>query len=96
MIFTANEPYNEEQPHYFPSELVNCFAPNGITLYYCYLMELEQQFNYDVAVRDVVLAMRCELDPEIGCMEYRMCIDRGDLMVKFKYIGTINLGPNEV
>ncbi|XP_054796957.1 endoribonuclease Dicer homolog 2 isoform X2 [Prosopis cineraria] len=92
----VNEPYNEEQPHYVPPELVNCLPHNGSMLYHCYLIELNQEFNYDVAVRDFVLAMRYELDPEIGCMEFKMCVDRGDLMVKFRYIGTINLGLNEV
>ncbi|XP_028758757.1 endoribonuclease Dicer homolog 2 [Neltuma alba] len=91
-----NEPYNEEQPHYVPSELVNCFPHDVNTLYHCYLMELKQEFNYHVAVRDVVLAMRCELDLEIGGMEYTMHTDKGGLIVKFRYIGTINLGLNEV
>ncbi|KAK4278616.1 hypothetical protein QN277_016440 [Acacia crassicarpa] len=92
----ANEPYNEEQPHYVPSELVNFFPRNGNILYHCYLIELKQEFNYDIAVRDVVLAIRCKLDPEIGCMEFKMCTNRGGLIVQFRYIGTINLGPTEV
>ncbi|XP_028758758.1 endoribonuclease Dicer homolog 2-like [Neltuma alba] len=94
----VNESSNEEQPHYIPSELVNRFSRiHGNTVYHCYLIELKQDFTYDVSPRDVVLAIRRELDPEvIRSMEFKMCINRGSLTVKFKYIGTINLGLNEV
>lgn len=91
-----NEPYCEEQPLYVPPELVNCFSHGDKVIYHCYLIELEQDFTYDVPVRDVVLAMRTELDSELGCMGFEMCVGRGILSVNFKYIGAILLGPNEV
>lgn len=96
LILTVKEPYNEEHPHYVPSELVNCVSHSGKIIYHCYLIELKQDFSYEVSVRDVVLAMRNELEPEIGGMEFKMYIDRGSLIVNFRYIGTIHLGPNEV
>lgn len=97
-ILTVNESYNEEQPHYIPPELVNRFSHiDGNAVYHCYLVDLKQDFINDISPSDVILATRCELDPEvIGLMEFKMCIDRGSLTVKFNYIGTKNLGLNEV
>ncbi|XP_054796958.1 endoribonuclease Dicer homolog 2-like isoform X1 [Prosopis cineraria] len=94
----VNESYNEEQPQYIPPELVNRFSHiDGNTVYHCYLIELKQDFTNDVSTSDVILATRCELDPEvIGLMEFKMCTNRGSLAVKFNYIGIKNLGLNEV
>lgn len=82
-----------------PSELVNRLTPinGGNIVYHCYLIELKQDFIYGVSPSDVILAIRCELDPEvISSMEFKMCINRGNLNVKFKYNGTKNLGLDEV
>ena len=57
-------------------------------------MELNQNFSNDIS--DIVLAMRVELDPEIGGMQFEMCFDKGSLSVKLRYLGTINLPPNLV
>ncbi|PNY11877.1 endoribonuclease dicer 2-like protein, partial [Trifolium pratense] len=92
----GNEPYDEEQPSYVPSELVNRVSNNSNTKYYCYLMELKQDFSYGITVQDVFLATRVKLDPEIGCMQFNMCFDRGNLHVNFKYNGSINLSQNQV
>ncbi|MCI26645.1 endoribonuclease dicer 2-like, partial [Trifolium medium] len=59
-------------------------------------MELKQDFSYDITVQDVFLATRVMLDPEIGCMQFDMCFDRGSLHVNFKYKGNINLSPDQV
>ena len=94
LILAANEPYNEEQPSYVPSELVNHFSNTRDTMYHCYLMELNQNFSDDIS--NIVLAMRIELDPEIGCMQFEMCFDKGSLSIKLRYIGTVNLFPYQV
>lgn len=93
---SGNEPYDEEQPSYVPFELVNRVLNNSNTTYYCYLIELKQNFSYDFTVQDIFLATRVELDPEIACMQFDMCFDRGSLDVNLKYKGSINLSPDQV
>ncbi|XP_061339730.1 endoribonuclease Dicer homolog 2-like isoform X2 [Gastrolobium bilobum] len=92
----GDEPYNEEQPSYIPFELVNSLTNNSNAIYYCYLMELKQNFSYHSSVQDIFLAVRSELDPEIGCMQFDMCFDRGSLSVNLRYKGTISLSPDQV
>lgn len=96
LILTGNKPYDEEQPSYVPSELVNHVSKNSKTIYHCYLIELKQNFSYDITVQDIFLATRVELDPEIGCMQFDMCFDRGSLSVDLRYKGTMNLSPDQV
>ncbi|CAL0301024.1 unnamed protein product [Lupinus luteus] len=91
-----NEPYNEEQPRYVPHQLVNHISKNDKTMYHCYLIELKQNFSYDISVCDIVLATRNELDPEIVSTQFQMCFDRGSMSVNMRYIGTLNISPNEV
>ncbi|MED6148852.1 hypothetical protein PIB30_056936 [Stylosanthes scabra] len=90
----GNEPFNEEQPSYVPCELVNHFSNTETTIYHCYLIELNQNFSDDIS--SILLAMRIELDPEIGSTEFEMCFDKGSLSVKLRYMGTISLVPNLV
>ncbi|XP_047176207.1 endoribonuclease Dicer homolog 2-like [Vigna umbellata] len=92
----GNEPYDAIQPTYVPFGLVNCVSTNNDTTYHCYLMELSQNFSYDLCVQDIFLAMRIELDPEIVCSQFDMGFDRGSVSVKLKYKGTMNLSQDEV
>ncbi|KOM37874.1 hypothetical protein LR48_Vigan03g125600 [Vigna angularis] len=92
----GNEPYDAIQPTYVPFGLVNCVSTNNDTTYHCYLMELSQNFSYDLCVQDIFLAMRIELDPEIVCSPFDMGFDRGSVSVKLKYKGTMNLSQDEV
>ncbi|XP_058762785.1 endoribonuclease Dicer homolog 2-like isoform X2 [Vicia villosa] len=92
----GNEPYDEEKPSYVPSELVNRVPNNSNTIYYCYLIELKQNFVYDITVQDIFLATRVELDQEIGCVQFDMGFDKGSLSVTLRYKGSINLSPNQV
>ncbi|XP_045805840.1 endoribonuclease Dicer homolog 2-like [Trifolium pratense] len=92
----GNEPYDEEQPSYIPSELVNHVSNSSNTIYYCYLIEIKQNFSYDINVQDIFLATRVKLDPEIGCMQFDMCFDKGSLSVKLKYKGSIKLSSDQV
>ncbi|KAK7246158.1 hypothetical protein RIF29_41018 [Crotalaria pallida] len=91
-----NEPYDEKQPIYVPLQLVNIFSKTNKTIYHCYLIELKQDFNYDISVHDVVLAMRNELDPEIGSTNFQMGFAKGSLSVNLRCIGTVHLSPDEV
>jgi endoribonuclease Dicer len=69
---------------------------NSNTIYYCYLIELKQNFSYDITVQDIFLATRVELDPEIGCTKFDMCFDRGSLSVELKFKGSLDLSPDQV
>jgi endoribonuclease Dicer len=93
---TGNEPYIEEQPNYFPPELVGCLPKNTQIMYHCYLIELKQNFDYDVPVHDIVLVMRSELDSDLGSMHFDLDVDRGSLAVNFKYVGVNHLSPDLV
>ncbi|KAL2341556.1 hypothetical protein Fmac_009496 [Flemingia macrophylla] len=92
----GNEPYDENQPAYVPFELVNSVSNNSHTIYHCYLIDLNQNFSYDISVQDIFLATRIELDPEIRSTQFDMDFDRGSLSVKLRYKGTINLLPDQV
>ncbi|KEH42074.1 endoribonuclease dicer-like protein [Medicago truncatula] len=92
----GNEPYDEDQPSYVPLELVNRMPNNSNTIYYCYLLELKQNFSYDITVQDIFLATRVKLDLETECMQFNMGFDRGSLSVNLKYKGSINLSPDQV
>ncbi|KAK2658225.1 hypothetical protein Ddye_004758 [Dipteronia dyeriana] len=92
----GNEPYKDEHPVYIPNELVNHCLQETNTLYYCYLIELKQNFAYDIAVHDIVLAVRTELDSDIANLNFEMEVDRGRLSVNLKYVGPILLNPSLV
>ncbi|KAI4302070.1 hypothetical protein L6164_035287 [Bauhinia variegata] len=92
----GSEPYNEEQPSYIPSELVNSFSNTSKMMYHCYLIQLERDFIYDISIHDIMIATRSELNPEVGCIQFQMCVDRGTLRVNLRYVGIIELGPHEV
>ncbi|XP_057430134.1 endoribonuclease Dicer homolog 2-like [Lotus japonicus] len=92
----GNEPYNEKQPSYVPLELVNQVLKHSETTYHCYLIELKQNFSYDITVQDIYLATRAELNREIASMQFDMGFDKGTLSVSFIHKGTIRLSPHMV
>ncbi|XP_031279444.1 endoribonuclease Dicer homolog 2-like, partial [Pistacia vera] len=93
---SGKDSYNDEQPTYFPPELVNEHAHETKTVYHCYLIELKQNFNYNVPVHDIVLALRTELDSDIVNVNFDMEVDRGTLTVSLKYVGVIELTTEQV
>ncbi|KAG6645299.1 endoribonuclease Dicer homolog 2-like isoform X1 [Carya illinoinensis] len=92
----GNEPYIDEQPSYFPPELVGHLPKNSNILYHCYLMELEQKFVYDILVHDIVLVLRNKLESDIGSLHFDLDVDRGSLTVNFKYVGVMHLSTDQV
>ncbi|XP_059435828.1 endoribonuclease Dicer homolog 2 isoform X1 [Corylus avellana] len=92
----GNERYIYEQPSYFPPELVGCCPKNSKIMYHRYLIELKQNFGYDVPVHDIMLLMRSELDSDVGSMHFDLDVDWGSLAVNFKYVGVIHLSPDQV
>lgn len=64
--------------------------------YHCYLIELKQNFNYDIPAHDIVLAVRTELESEIKKVNFDLEVDRGRLTVNLKHLGKIQLTPDKV
>ncbi|KAH8501303.1 hypothetical protein H0E87_016207 [Populus deltoides] len=88
----GNERYDDEQPIYLPPELVSQGPRNLKTKYFCYLIELNQNFAYDIPVHDVVLVVRTELESDvIRSMGFDLEAERGLLTVNLRYIGDIDL-----
>ncbi|KAG6760040.1 hypothetical protein POTOM_036539 [Populus tomentosa] len=88
----GNERYDDEQPIYLPPELASPGPRNLKTKYYCYLIELNQKFDYDVPVHDIVLVMRTELESDVlSSMGFELDVERGLLAVSLRYIGDIYL-----
>ncbi|KAJ4721643.1 Endoribonuclease Dicer-like [Melia azedarach] len=65
-------------------------------MYHHYLIELKQNFYYDVPVHDIVLAMRTELEPDIANLNFDLEVDRGRLTVNLKHVGVMELTPEQV
>ncbi|XP_048137165.1 endoribonuclease Dicer homolog 2 isoform X2 [Rhodamnia argentea] len=92
----GNESHNEDQPTYFPPELVNHLSDKSKTLYHCYVIELRQDFEYDATVQDIVLATMSELEADICDMPFALEVSRGLLSVKVRYVGEIHLDEQQV
>jgi hypothetical protein len=92
VYFIGNERYDDEQPIYLPPELASQGPRNLKTKYYCYLIELNQKFDYGVPVHDIVLVMRTELESDVlSSMGFELEAERGLLAVSLRYIGDIYL-----
>ncbi|KAA3466647.1 endoribonuclease Dicer-like protein 2-like isoform X1 [Gossypium australe] len=65
----GKESYNDDQPIFFPPELVNQDAQESMTEYYCYLMELKQNFGYEFPVHNIILLVRSQLEMEAISVE---------------------------
>ncbi|KAJ6718138.1 hypothetical protein OIU79_006129 [Salix purpurea] len=93
----GNERYDDDQPFYFPPELVSQGPQNLKAKYYCYLIELNQKFDYDVPVHDIVLVMKTELESDVlSSMGFELEVERGKLAVNLRYIGDIYLDQVQV
>ncbi|KAG6700475.1 hypothetical protein I3842_08G113800 [Carya illinoinensis] len=92
----GNETYIDEQPSYFPPELVGHIPKNSNISYHYYLMELEQKFVYEIPVHDIVLVLRNKLEAELGSLHFDLHVGRGSLTVNFKYVEEINLTTDQV
>ncbi|GLT60476.1 hypothetical protein SLA2020_332400 [Shorea laevis] len=90
------EPYDDDQPIYFPLELVNHCSNSSKTKYYCYLVELKQNFDYEIPVENIVLAMRGRLETDIRNLGFELEVNRGTMTVNFKEIGAIYLSPEQI
>ncbi|QHO45652.1 hypothetical protein HN51_014470 [Arachis hypogaea] len=90
---------NEPQPRYVPSELVNCSSNADCTVtYHCYLIELKQDYECNISVQNIVLALRTQLDSEIieNTQLFELSARRGNISVNLRQVEPIDLSPHEV
>ncbi|KAJ8753073.1 hypothetical protein K2173_011841 [Erythroxylum novogranatense] len=74
-------PYNDDQPVYFPPDLVY-HGPHRLSQkYHSYLIKLNQKFEYEIPVHDIVLMIPSELDSDILSLNFELEAERGSLMV---------------
>ncbi|KAK8512906.1 hypothetical protein V6N12_030315 [Hibiscus sabdariffa] len=93
---TGKEPYNDDQPIFFPPELVTQGLQESLTKYYCYLMELKQNFDYEFPVHNIMLLLRSQLVMDEESVGIELEVDRGTLTVNMEYIGPISLNSEQV
>lgn len=93
-----SQPYEDAHPRYIPSEMVGSFCPDddAHTLYYCYLLELKQEFEYEIPVHDILLGTRNELEFDGGNTHFDLNVGSGSLIANLKYVGVKNVSPEEV
>ncbi|KAL4302013.1 hypothetical protein GQ457_10G025390 [Hibiscus cannabinus] len=93
---TGKEPYNDDQPIFFPPELVTQGLQDSLTRYHCYLMELKQNFVYNFPVHNIMLLLRSRLEMDEESVGFELDVDRGTLTVNLKYVGPIHLSSDQV
>ncbi|XP_047956209.1 endoribonuclease Dicer homolog 2 isoform X1 [Salvia hispanica] len=90
------EPYLDEQDRYFPEELIGYHNDESKMPYYCYLLELEPNFQYDVKPQNIVLAVHKMLNRDLGEFGFDLNADRGKMIVNVNLVGKLTLTPSEV
>lgn len=60
------------------------------------MIELNRDFEYDVPLHHILLAVRTKLECDDGSMAFGLEVDRGKLTVRMKYIGELNLKSEQV
>ncbi|GFZ06041.1 dicer-like 2 [Actinidia rufa] len=84
-----------EQVNYFPPELVSC-ANDSVKSYHCYLIELERNFEYNIPLHHILLAVRTELEFNDENMAFDLEVESGNVTVKMKYVGEIKFPSEQV
>lgn len=92
---TGGECNIDEHTKYFPPELINSCG-NGDTVYYCYVIELKQSFQYEVQLQEIVLAVPTRLGYDLEMIDLDLDVDRGKLLVHIKYMEHIILTSEQV
>ena len=89
-------PYDDEHATYYPPELVNPSLEHSDQKYHCYLIKLDQKYEYEVPPEDIVLAVRSELEYDVGNINFDLQVDRGTMTVSMSHIGVIHLNVKMV
>lgn len=93
---TGKVPSDDKHPLYFPPELVSQGSKESKGTYYCYLIELNENFDSDIPVCNIILVMGSELESDISSLDFDLEVDRGLVTMKLKYIGELDLTPELV
>nr|CAD1820291.1 unnamed protein product [Ananas comosus var. bracteatus] len=94
---TAIESYRDDQPDYFPGELIDSwFAFFGLGLYHCYKIMFDQSSCVDAAFRDMILVVKSDLGSDFVNTSFNLEGIRDSLTVNLKYIGVIHLSREQV
>lgn len=88
--------YVDEFENYVPPELVSQGPSDSKKSYHCYLIELERNFDYDIPLHNVVIAVRTELKLDDDILDFGLEADKGSLTVHMKYVGVIDLTSEQV
>lgn len=94
---SSYKPYLEEQVQYIPLQLVGGQRGNEPeTLYYCYLIELETDFEYPIKPHDIWLAVRSPLQLENDSLIFDLYAERGCIKIKLSHPGEFRLNSEQV
>ena len=81
--------------NYFPPELVSC-ANDSVKSYHCYLIELEWNFEYNIPLHHIVLAVRTELEFNDENVTFGLEAERDNVAVKMKYVDEIKFPSEQI
>ncbi|XP_073032399.1 endoribonuclease Dicer homolog 2-like [Primulina eburnea] len=90
------EPYAEDHAKYFPPELVHPQEIGSQTLYHCYLIELNPNFQDEVKLQDIVLAVPTRLGYDLEMIDLDLEADRGKIIMSSKYLGCLRLTSAQI
>lgn len=76
--------------------MINPSLKDPVTPYHCYLIELDQKYEYEVSPQGIVLAVRSELEYDVGNVNFDLQVDRGTMTVSMNYVGVIHLTAEQV
>ena len=71
-------------------------ANDSVKSYHCYLIELQRNFEYNIPLHHILLAVRTELDFNDEDMAFDLEVERGNVTVKMKYVGEIKFPSEQV
>ncbi|KAL7252377.1 hypothetical protein ACSBR1_007043 [Camellia fascicularis] len=90
------EPYVDDQVEYFPPELVHNCTNDSVRTYHRYLIVLKRNFEYNIPLHPIVLAVRTKLEFSDENLACELETNRGTLKVQIEYIGELSLTSEQV
>jgi endoribonuclease Dicer len=89
------EKYKEEQPDYFPEQLVdNWLHFSRLGLYYCYKISLEGYSKTTPA--EIVLAVKSDMGSDFISNSFKLWGVQDYVTVTMRYVGIIHLNQEQV
>jgi len=89
------EKYKEDQPDYFPEQLVDKWLHfSHLGLYYCYMISLEDCSETTPA--EIVLAVKSDMGSEFTSNSFKLLGVQDYVSVTIRYVGIIHLNQEQV